>query len=545
MGNTENKSLQHTILAMVIAVLLLVLFFLPSVKSAKKEPATAAVEIESAAVWPELKAVSKRVLSNGLAARVANPKMDLLSFFFQAESEEEYQALLNWLQNNQLLDRGLAVLPQLKSLRVHLQEDELQRLLKDLPGIDYATDITLYLPEKPEDRPEWRGYAGLAFGNSYLDFLGVNRNNPERGAGLLVALLDTPVAKHSSLNSSNILTQDIFGLIAAGEGSNNDHGTAIASIIAGENSIAPAAKLLSIPIVGADGSCSAFDLATAIVKAVDSNANIISISLASPVGNAVLAAAVQYAADNDVIVVASAGNDGGERVSYPAAYPEVIAVGAIDAASEHAGFSNQGNEIALAAPGVGLNAAAAEDGWEYFSGTSAAVPCVVGVLANFLSANPSLDSATASQLLLATCDDTGQAGPDAATGLGVINANRLENWRTPGIYTAAAAGHYLVPDTDNSEYISVQISAQNTGTETLAELVLQTAVAGTISRETFNNVPPTRVVSVTVSVPVATLREVGSVDISSSVEIPGIEDARRDKRIKRTTLSLGEENSRD
>lgn len=538
MDYTSNTSLLYAILAVLLAALLLGLFFSrplppPEMEATASGPAEPVAEPRA-----QLTALPPHAKSGPSPGLAPLPEDDSPALTFLAESNADYLQLLQWLQEQQLLERSLAVLPQLRSLKIRLRESELQRLLQDNERISYGTDIRLYLPERPEERPEWDGYAGLAFGRRYLEFLGVDSSNPERGAGCVVALLDTPLANHTSLNSSNIVTQDWFGLLASAEELDRSHGTAVASILAGENGISPGVNLLSLPVVGADGSCSAFELATAIVTAVDSGADIISISLAAAEGNAVLAAAVRYAGENQVLLVAAAGNDGGERVAYPAAYPGVLAVGAVNAAGEHAGFSNQGPAIALAAPGVGLQAAAGEDGWEYFSGTSAAVPCVVGVLANFLSANPGIAAPDAVQLLLATSDDTGQAGVDDYTGHGVVNARRLDNWRTPGIYDAAAAGHFLLQNSNRDGNIHLQVSAQNTGTETLPELLLHTAIADAVSKELFVNVPPGEVVSIIISVPADSVRASGSVVVSSWVETPGVEDAQRRNQLKRSSLSL-------
>ena len=115
------------------------------------------------------------------------------------------------------------------------------------------------------------------------------------------------------------------------------HGTRVASVIAarGNNQIGMAGHCWGcrvMPIrVSANGSATPARIATGIVYAVDHGARIVNVSLSHP-GNpdAAEAAAVQYAIDRGVLVVASAGNTGTEARQYPGAYPGVLAVGASD-----------------------------------------------------------------------------------------------------------------------------------------------------------------------------------------------------------------------
>ena len=112
-----------------------------------------------------------------------------------------------------------------------------------------------------------------------------------------------------------------------------------------------------------------FTLAEGIVAAVDQGAKVLSLSLGSGGEGIVLRKAVDYALKKGAVIVASAGNDALSQVTYPAAYSDVIGVSAVDAAGKLADFSNIGEGVNLAAPGIGLHSAWLDDGEVSFSGT--------------------------------------------------------------------------------------------------------------------------------------------------------------------------------
>src|ERR1700675_1740513 len=117
----------------------------------------------------------------------------------------------------------------------------------------------------------------------------------------------------------------------------NGHGTAVAGIVAAnsDNEIGVAGycwacRLMPVKVVGADGTGFASGLAQGIIWATDHGARVLNLSLGGPVEDATLAAAAQYAWLHGVLVVAAAGNEGGPTVDYPAAFPNVLSVGASD-----------------------------------------------------------------------------------------------------------------------------------------------------------------------------------------------------------------------
>ena len=445
---------------------------------------------------------------------------------------EDYQRLRDWATANGFDPTG--ELPRLHALKFSLSAEDFERLTHN-SGIELEEELDslVSIPDLLNDKyPEWTGYPGPSFGDTYRAFLGVDTENPERGRGVTIALLDTALFDHPALEGAKITSlhrQEMSDDAIA------THGTAVASILTGNSGISNA-QLLAYDVLDTEtGNGSAFDLAAAIVDAVDRGADIISMSLGTYDDSLVLQNAVQYALANQVLLVAAAGNNGVEEVCYPAAYEGVLAVGAIDADGNVSGFSNYGEGLDLVAPGVGLQVAAPNDEYGYFSGTSAAVPCVAAVLANYLSTNPAVAPADAYARMLLNCTDTEAPGHDSVSGFGVLDAERLEAQDVSGIHDAAAAGIILDDETG-----TITVAAQNTGTETLAKLVLTTEILGVQMVNEFEEVTPGTIVSAEGTLPSEIWENMENLTIRTNVSTPDTEDARSRNQIHRQTFPAPE-----
>ncbi|GLZ01996.1 type VII secretion-associated serine protease mycosin [Actinoplanes sp. NBRC 103695] len=263
--------------------------------------------------------------------------------------------------------------------------------------------------------------------------LGVERAWPlTRGAGVTVGIVDTGVAADSPQLRGRVLRGvDVTKNAAAADTDCFGHGTFIAGIIAaapaagtGFSGVAPAAKLLPVRVAHGLDDGTAGLLARGIRAAVDAGASVINISASAASPEASLVAAVQYAEEHDVVVVAAAANGATEQrtVAYPAALPTVLAVGAIDAAGVLADFSQQGRHLRLVAPGVDVvSIGPGGPGHWVGSGTSYAVPFVVGVVALVRAYRPDLTAAQVRHRLLTTADHPATAIPDPGLGWGVVN----------------------------------------------------------------------------------------------------------------------------
>ena len=369
------------------------------------------------------------------------------------------EAYLEYLER--LSDLGLSPLSKVDSLlAIRVSTDALSRLNPVVYGGEAQLSYRIEAPLPPvEFNPELLVRLS-AFGVSAKSIVGeLGEGN---GAGVLVAVLDSGIEDHSYFDDTSIHSMDLTdrGVSGAGAG----HGTAVASIIAGQEGVAPAADLLVIRVLDDQGVGSSFDVADGIVRAVDSGAQIINLSLGVYQDTQILREAIQYAHSQGVLLVAAAGNDGYDQLPYPAAYSQVLAVTAIDANDQHAVFPNQSKAIDLAAPGVGILAAAEDNSRSSFSGTSAAAPFVTGTLAALLSVDSTLDMQTATNLLGRYLDEAGAVGVDSLYGAGLLNWDRLRERDTSTIDDVALASIYLPMDAQPGTTMPIEVTVQNQGT---------------------------------------------------------------------------------
>ncbi|WP_373313786.1 type VII secretion-associated serine protease mycosin [Streptomyces zaomyceticus] len=172
------------------------------------------------------------------------------------------------------------------------------------------------------------------------------------------------------------------------------HGTKVAGIIAarpragtGFVGLAPEATIIPIRQNDEKNSGKADTMAQAIKWAVDKGAHVINISQDTTQrldSDSDMAKAVAHAIKNDVVVVASAGNDGMDgalKTTYPAAFPGVLAVASSDRNNERAAFSQAGTFVGVAAPGVDIVSTVPGGGQCVDNGTSFSAPYVAGVAA--------------------------------------------------------------------------------------------------------------------------------------------------------------------
>ncbi|WP_029100310.1 S8 family peptidase [Brevibacillus thermoruber] len=256
----------------------------------------------------------------------------------------------------------------------------------------------------------------------------VNSNN-----SIIIAVLDTGVdANHPDLKG-NVLPG--FNLVNPGKSpyddSANGHGTAVAGIIAarGNNGIGVSgvlwnARILPIKVLDKYGQQDSIDVvAKGIHMALDRGAKVILMSVSSMSYSKALTEAVQRAEASGAVLVAASGNES-DRVAYPAAYPTVIAVGAVKSNNEPLYESNSGPELNLVAPG--MNVYTTKPGGKYgtLSGTSAAAPQVAGAAALVLARHPGMSPFDVRQLLYQTATDLGERGWDRRTGYGLLNVYR-------------------------------------------------------------------------------------------------------------------------
>lgn len=199
------------------------------------------------------------------------------------------------------------------------------------------------------------------------------------------------------------------------------HGTHVSGTVL---QVAPDAMILPIKVLDSDGVGDAFALTAGIFHAVDVGADVINLSLSSTYDSLAVQAAVEFAEEQDVVVVAAAGNgDRDQPVEYPAGTASVISVAATTDDGDKAEFSNYNADVDISAPGVDLASAYPEEQYATASGTSMATALVSGTVALMLEAELGTDSASYSDLLADTSGpfDLSDDSLDGNLGAGVLD----------------------------------------------------------------------------------------------------------------------------
>ncbi|MDP2710211.1 MAG: S8 family serine peptidase [Solirubrobacteraceae bacterium] len=224
------------------------------------------------------------------------------------------------------------------------------------------------------------------------------------------------------------------------------HGTMVASAATGALNgsgvfgIFPSNPVLSVGLP-LDLRCS--DAANAVVAAANARARVINLSFGSPQPCTTLYAAVQIAFARGSLVVAAAGNEfaAGNPVIYPAAYPHVLSVAALNAALQPSAFSSENAAIDVAAPGVGIPLAiptvfdddGVADGVTLGSGTSFAAPIVSGAAAWLATVRPNLRNGQLADVLRRSARDIDPPGYDLGSGFGLIQMGAALAAPTPAL----------------------------------------------------------------------------------------------------------------
>lgn len=206
------------------------------------------------------------------------------------------------------------------------------------------------------------------------------------------------------------------------------HGTHVAGIISalvnngeGVAGMTWFNPILPVKVLDSSGSGSTYAVAQGVIWAADHGAKVINMSLGNYADAQFLHDAVKYAFDKDVVLVAASGNDNTSKPGFPAAYPEVFAVAATDAKKNKASFSNYGDYIDVAAPGVSIPSTYPNNQYAALSGTSMASPHVAALAALIRSANPLLKNTEVYEIMRQSAADVGPEGKDPYFGYGLID----------------------------------------------------------------------------------------------------------------------------
>lgn len=212
------------------------------------------------------------------------------------------------------------------------------------------------------------------------------------------------------------------------------HGTPVASIIAGApldgtgfHGVAPDVRIVPARITETDEIKGGPAVVAAGIRyAVDEDVDVLNLSLTLFQDAPEVRQAVEYAQDNDVLIVAAAGNfrEEGNPTPYPAAYPGVLGVGSIDIAGELAPGSQAGDFVDLVAPGVKVTGCFPGEGHALFEGTSFGAPFVAGTAALVRAAWPRLTAEQVAERLVRTASISRGGATSPEYGVGLVNPYR-------------------------------------------------------------------------------------------------------------------------
>ncbi|MGQ7276365.1 S8 family peptidase [Brevibacillus thermoruber] len=338
-------------------------------------------------------------------------------------------------------DYGQAMIIKSHSLTTR----QLMKKLAEHPDSVYAEPNYLLLPNRRPNDPYYREYQWN------LPLIGMEQSwDISRGSSdVVVAVVDTGidlrhpefagklVDGYNVLEDNNVPQDD------------NGHGTHVAGVIAAKTNNADGiagmswnGKLMPIKAIGADGAGSAFDIAQGIYWATDHGADVINLSVGNYTSSAALKEACRYAFDHNVVLVAASGNDATNQPSYPAAYEEVMSVAAVDHNRQRADFSNFGDYVDVAAPGVDIPSTYIHSDYAALSGTSMACPHVAALASLIRSVSPHLKNTEVMQIIRQSSVDLGPPGKDKLYGFGMIDVNAALRQVQP-----AATGQVKQPET--------------------------------------------------------------------------------------------------
>ncbi|MEM8832888.1 MAG: DUF5942 domain-containing protein, partial [Cyanobacteria bacterium P01_G01_bin.19] len=280
--------------------------------------------------------------------------------------------------------------------RVYIVEGD-KKTLKELrrSGLKRDTEYieanylyhALEVPNDPEYSKQWN------FRNINIE----KAWDETQGEGVTVAVIDTGVSKVPDLKLTKFTKGYDFVNDKDDASDDQGHGTHVAGTIAqstnngyGVAGIAYKANIMPLKVLSASGGGTVSDIAEAIKFAANNGADVINMSLGGGGASSIMEEAIKYAHSKGVTIIAAAGNENRNSSSYPARYPDVISVSAIDSAGQKAPYSNFGAGVDISAPGGSesgkivqntVNPRTGESVFAGFQGTSMAAPHVAGVAA--------------------------------------------------------------------------------------------------------------------------------------------------------------------
>jgi len=338
---------------------------------------------------------------------------------------------------------------------------------------------------------------------THPDFINTGGSSTDSALGgqLMFSASQAPVATTSS--PAVCAWQDDHG-----------HGTHVTGILAaatsnsiGISGLAYPAQVIEYKVLDSTGSGFDTTIASAIMAAADAGAQVVSLSLGAAGYSQTLQTAINYAWQRNTLVVAAAGNSATSSLFFPAGANHAVGVSATDSGNNLASFSNFGNSVQLAAPGVGILSTAptylVSTGWNSYvslSGTSMATPFVSALAGLVAMTTPN----TTAQAILQRMEQTASSstiggGWNQSFGFGIINAAKAIGGTLRTATNGAVAGQIIDSSGAGFGAAQITVNSQTIATDANGLFRFGTLQAGTYAVIVSAPGYPTQSLDVTVA----------------------------------------------
>ncbi len=367
------------------------------------------------------------------------------------ENEKDIDSKIKEDNMNQKLSRAIDKKISLEDFNILKSDDDTYLITIDnelsLRKLEESLDKDkiLYIEENKKRRKlevdNIKDNDNLSFSSSNLDDLQkrswaiskMNPSNPQSAIEIdkeiIIAVIDSGVDYNHEYLDGNVMQGYDFWNEDYDPMDDDGHGTHVAGIIA--MTINPYKyKIMPIKVLDSNGDGDDYTIARGVRYAVDNDANIINLSLGGEGYSRTMKDAIDYAIENNVLVVCASGNENENiRNYYPANFENCITVGATTVADERWNYSNYGDNLDITAPGRDIistvpdfaDTDSKQDGYTFYSGTSMAAPFVAGALALLLKINQNSSSTQIEQELYKNTLDLGFLGKDIYYGYGRVD----------------------------------------------------------------------------------------------------------------------------
>lgn len=363
---------------------------------------------------------------------------------FDSQSSYEYKNEHSDFQSCRLIVKSTSVIDTQGATKVISGYNNLWVLAYDSPeatsnafnyyssrsGIDYVEpDKLLYALETESSGVEVKEYISWA-----PKYIGLNKlNNTIFSSGIeltetVVAVLDTGTDETHPAFKNRVIPTGV-NTSTSGEANSsaddNGHGTQVTGVII--DSTLDNVKVRPYKVLDQWGQGTVLTLAAGIICAVNDGVDVINMSISLSDSSETLKEAVNYADSKDIVLVAASGNDSSDTKYYPASYECVIKVGAINEMGTIANFSTRGEDVDLAAPGVGIYTTNINGNYKTVSGTSFASPLVAALAATIRLYNRGLSSEDVRDILFEDAIYVQETDSAIKYGNGIVRAPEFYN----------------------------------------------------------------------------------------------------------------------